>query len=219
MNDISTSTDQPAKNVRRFRFFAFLFVYAVIVKVFPWILLRSGLRVEDSFAFYPWNLTPLFAIGLFSGAFYSSRLNSVLATLAMMFVADIGIWIASGDMSRAIFYPGQWGVYLALAICPIIGFSLRSNRNVFKVIGCVFGTGLTFFLVSNFAVWVAFDTYPHTLDGLITCYARAIPFAKNDLLGTAVVSSILFSPMCVRIVSESPAESRSSEEFKPATVS
>jgi len=37
----------------------------------------------------------------------------------------------------------------------------------------------SFFVVSNYAVWVGSVTYPHTLSGLATCFAAAIPFYRN----------------------------------------
>jgi Flp pilus assembly protein TadB len=41
--------------------------------------------------------------------------------------------------------------------------------------------------------------YPHTLSGLATCYAAAVPFYRNDLLSSAIVVGLAFGvPVLVR---------------------
>jgi hypothetical protein len=57
----------------------------------------------------------------------------------------------------------------------------------------------SFFILSNYAVWVGGDMYPHNLSGLVACYAAAIPFYRNDLLSTAIVAGLAFGvPVLVR---------------------
>ena len=48
-----------------------------------------------------------------------------------------------------------------------------------------------FFLVTNFAVWLAWDYYPKTLEGLILCYTMAIPFFQNTLISTCLFTGVL----------------------------
>ena len=50
----------------------------------------------------------------------------------------------------------------------------------------------SFFAVSNYAVWVGSGMYPHTLGGLSACYASALPFYRNDLISTLLVTGIAF---------------------------
>ena len=48
--------------------------------------------------------------------------------------------------------------------------------------------------------------YPRTLGGLMTCYAAAIPFYRNDLISTAVVAGLAFGvPVLVRRMSRTHA--------------
>jgi len=47
---------------------------------------------------------------------------------------------------------------------------------------------VSFFVVSNFAVWAVWNMYPKTLGGLGACYVAAVPFFRN-----AVVSDLLFA--------------------------
>ena len=40
-----------------------------------------------------------------------------------------------------------------------------------------------FFLISNFAVWAAWEMYPKNFSGLMTSYTLAIPFFRNAVEG------------------------------------
>ena len=78
-----------------------------------------------------------------------------------------------------------WAFYAAMILlggAMIKGFSpLRIGATT--LIGSV-----SFFLVSNFAVWTVWQMYPKTLAGLMTCYVAGLPFFRN-----AVISDLLFS--------------------------
>ena len=57
-----------------------------------------------------------------------------------------------------------------------------------------------FFLLTNFPFWlfqVNPDDYPPNLQGLVDCYAAAIPFWRNHMVGTLLYSALLFSPLGV----------------------
>ena len=53
-------------------------------------------------------------------------------------------------------------------------------------------SGVLFFLVTNFAVWMGSVVYPQNVPGLITAYMAGVPFLINDVLGTVLYSLILF---------------------------
>jgi hypothetical protein len=56
----------------------------------------------------------------------------------------------------------------------------------------VLASATSFFLLSNFVVWVGSGMYPHSTSGLVACYAAALPFYANDLISTGVLSAALF---------------------------
>jgi hypothetical protein len=42
-------------------------------------------------------------------------------------------------------------------------------------------------------VWASAGSfYPHTAAGLVTCFAAALPFYRNDVLSTTLVVSLVF---------------------------
>ena len=65
----------------------------------------------------------------------------------------------------------------------------------------------SFFVISNFAVWVADGMYARSLAGLTACYAAAIPFYRNDLASTGIVLGLAFGvPALVRRMNPSTAQ-------------
>jgi hypothetical protein len=51
---------------------------------------------------------------------------------------------------------------------------------------------LSFFLISDFGVWLGFNSYPHTFNGLLACYVAAIPYQGRITASTGLFAGILF---------------------------
>ncbi|MDR0763919.1 MAG: hypothetical protein LBF01_05430 [Bacteroidales bacterium] len=132
---------------------------------------------------HPANFTPIAAMAIFAGAYCTRKYFAMLLPVVAMLVTD----------SFLGFYPEIWGVYSALIISVMIGFALRKKVTVLGVIGASLTSSAIFFAISNFAVWAGgLCGYPHTMEGLTTCYVMAIPFFRNEILGTLVYSGLLF---------------------------
>lgn len=84
----------------------------------------------------------------------------------------------------------MWSWYL---VPCFIGLLLRDRAKPLNVFGAGLGTGVGFFLTSNFAVW-AFGNiaYAKNLPGLIECYTKAIPFFRNGMISDVVFSLVFF---------------------------
>ena len=86
-------------------------------------------------------------------------------------------------------YVTTWALYLmAMALGQIL---LQAKTTFVRGASAAILGPTSFFLVSNYSVWAASGMYPHTLAGLATCYAAAIPFYRNDLLSTSLVLGIV----------------------------
>jgi hypothetical protein len=132
---------------------------------------------------HPANFTPIVAMAIFAGAYCGKRYFAMLLPIVAMLVTD----------SFLGFYPEMWGVYVALIASVMIGFLLRKKVTVLGVVGVSLASSVVFFAISNFAVWAGgLCGYPHTVEGLNTCYMMAIPFFRNEVLGTLVYSGLLF---------------------------
>ncbi|HEY4378779.1 MAG TPA: DUF6580 family putative transport protein [Acidobacteriaceae bacterium] len=80
------------------------------------------------------------------------------------------------------------------AVC-LIGMGLLQKPTLLRVAAGAFATSTSFFLISNFMVWVGAASggmYPKTLSGLAACYTLGLPFYRNDIASTAITAGVLF---------------------------
>ena len=146
----------------------------------------------------PWlNFTAVGGALLYFGARRSWR--EMLAPLAALMATDYLLTVFSYHFAfHWQMYFAQWVWYVA---AMALGWILLRKRTTFPRVasGVVLGPA-SFFLVSNFGVWVTGGMYPRTFDGLIACYVAAIPFSlRNDLISTAIVAGLAFGiPVLVR---------------------
>jgi hypothetical protein len=83
-----------------------------------------------------------------------------------------------------------WVWYLAALVLGSL--LLRKRTTPLRVASGAVLASTSFFAVSNYVVWFGSGMYPHTLGGLSTCYAAALPFYRNDVVSTLVVSGLAF---------------------------
>jgi hypothetical protein len=98
-------------------------------------------------------------------------------------------------------YLVTWAWYLGA--CWIGYAILRKRANAGRVVGAALSSATSFFLISNFVVWLGFGSYPHTPGGLAACYVAGLPFYGNDLLATTLLTSAVFGlPVLARRLAE-----------------
>src|SRR5579859_3466231 len=134
-----------------------------------------------------WNFTAVGGALLFFGARRSLR--EMLAPLAALMVTDYCLTVF------AYHYSFEWSAYLTTwtwyLAAMLLGRILLKSETTWLRVGAAVVLGPTsFFIVSNYAVWVGGALYPKTLAGLATCYAAAVPFYRNDLASTAIVAGL-----------------------------
>ncbi len=142
------------------------------------ILLAAVLRIVP----HPWNLTPIGAMALFSGAMFRNRWIAFALPLASLFAGDIFVG----------FHKLMFVVYTSFAISVAIGRWLGDSRSMVRIGGAVFVGAAQFFVVTNFAVWAISGFYPKTIGGLVNCFVAGVPFFWNTLAGDALYAGILF---------------------------
>jgi hypothetical protein len=72
---------------------------------------------------------------------------------------------------------------------------LRFRRAALSTAAVTLIGAVQFFVVTNFACWLLW--YPHSWEGLMTCFIAAIPFFQNTLLGDAVFATALFGGLAL----------------------
>lgn len=131
--------------------------------------------------FHEHNFTPALAIALFAGCFLSKR-QAIIVPVVLFIIADCII-----GFHKTIFF--TWG---SVALIAWIGMSLREDRTWVKTAIGTLAAAVLFFVVTNFGVWLLYETYPKTLAGLVECYVAAIPFFRNTFVSTFLYAFVLF---------------------------
>jgi hypothetical protein len=94
-------------------------------------------------------------------------------------------------------YPFTWDTLITWAWYAAIlwlGTNLREKAGFWRVVVAAAASSVSFFVVSNFAVWAAWpQMYPRTLAGLIACYEAAIPFFRGTAVSDMFFSLAMFS--------------------------
>lgn len=124
---------------------------------------------------HPPNFTSVGAVALFSGHTLPRRW-AYLIPLMVMLISDYLIGY------HALMVP----VYAALMVNVFIG--KKMNRK-YALVGAFAGS-LVFFITTNFAVWLMYET--HSLASFIECYTLAVPFYQYSLSGDLVYTTGLF---------------------------
>jgi hypothetical protein len=144
------------------------------------------------------NFTAVGGALLYFGARRSWR--EMIAPLAVLIATDYYLTVFVYHYAfRWQWYAMTWAWYVAaMALGQIL---LKSRTTVVRAGAAALLGPTSFFLLSNYAVWVG-GMYPHTLGGLGACYVAALPFYRNDLISTAVVVGVAFGvPVLVRRLS------------------
>jgi hypothetical protein len=159
------------------------------------ILLAAASRLVP----HPPGVSPLAAAALFGGATIERRWLALLVPLASLFVSDLLLQSTylAGWQPHWGFYPGQEAVYASFMGTASLGFLLRRRRRSYTVAAASVASSLLFFVVTNFAVWTSGLMYPRTAAGLWLCYALAVPFLSNSLIGDLAFSVVLFGALAV----------------------
>ncbi len=134
------------------------------------------IAVAVRFLPHPWAFTPLGAALLYFGARQPRK--RMWIPLALLAIADIAL------TKHTYWYPFTvdtlvtWAWYAAVIL---LGGMLRENARPLRLVGASLATSVSFFVLSNFAVWAVWNMYPKDLGGLIACYAAAVPFFRQPL--------------------------------------
>jgi len=121
---------------------------------------------------------------LFAASVLRVRALSVVVPLVGMILADAWLGFYDPRIMAAVY-----GM-LALPACAA-WLSSRLRRPV-MIVPVLLSSSLSFFLVTNFAVWAFSPMYTANAGGLLKCYIAALPFLQNTLCGDLFWGIVLF---------------------------
>ena len=151
------------------------------------------LAIAVRFLPHPLSFTPVAASLLFFGARGPRR--QLWMPLVLLAVSDVILTKAVYGYVFTWYQLVTWAWYAAI-LC--LGTKLHDNAKPLRVIGAALASSVSFFLLSNFAVWAAWDMYPKNFAGLMESYAVGLPFFRRGVEGDLLFTSLMFAtPMVI----------------------
>jgi hypothetical protein len=165
---------------------AYLFVIFAVVARMP-------------FMPHPWNFTPVAAALLYFGARGSKR--QLWVPFVLLAASDL---LLNKFVYAYPFTSDQLVVWVWYAAILWLGTRLHENTNWGWIGGAALASSVSFFLVSNFAVWASGTMYPKTVSGLMTCYVAGLPFFRSTFAGDMLFTAVMFGlPAVVAMIARS----------------
>ena len=127
---------------------------------------------------HPPNFTPIIATSVLGPLLLKNRLYGMMVPVFAMFLSDLFIG----------FHAYQLVIYITLISIALFA---PMRKNIKYLAFTALGASVWFFIITNFAVWITWDFYPKTFEGLITCYTLAIPFFQNTLISTCIFTGLI----------------------------
>jgi hypothetical protein len=143
--------------------------------------------VAVRFSPHPFGFTPLGASLLFFGARAPRR--RMWIPLVLFAASDV---VLTTLVYR---YPFGWGNFVTWAWYAgmlWLGTSVK-EAGPLRILATALCGSISFFLISNFTVWVESNMYPHNLGGLMTCYDAGLPFFRRGVEGDLLFTALFFS--------------------------
>jgi|SRR5271168_3609174 len=156
------------------------------------------LAVAVRFMPHPWMFTPVAGSLLFFGARGSRR--QIWVPFVLLVASDV-------VLTKIVWaYTFSWDHFVTFAWYAAVlwlGTKLRDNAGSLRVVGASLASSVSFFLLSNSAVWACWNMYPKNFSGLLTSYTMGLPFFRNAIVGDLLFTAAMFAtPAAIRAVSE-----------------
>jgi hypothetical protein len=139
------------------------------------------------------NFSPLGAMALFGGAYFTRSWKAIGFPLLSLFISDVVLSLTVFSSFRTgLLYGGWYWTYGAFALMALTGKFLLKKIAFLAVLSAALLCVLIHWIVTDFGVWLGSPVYPQTASGFIACLVAAIPFEWNFLAGTFFYSAVLF---------------------------
>lgn len=160
------------------------------------VLLTAAIRVVtnlDTHLSPIANFSPIGAMALFGGAYFTRQWKAFGFPLFALFVSDLILSFTVFNQYRhGLLYGGWYWTYGAFALMTLAGRWIIKQVTVSTVLLSTFVCVFIHWIVTDFGVWLNGTLYAKTPGGFITCLIAAIPFELSFLAGTVIYSAMLF---------------------------
>jgi len=133
------------------------------------------------------NFTPVAAALLFFGA--RQPRTRIWIPVGLLALSDVLLNLHYGYK----FTPDFFVTIVWYAAIALLGNAmLNKEAKPLRIGAASLAASVSFFLISNFMVWLVWDMYAKNFSGLLGCYAAGLPFFRNTLTGDLVFSAAFF---------------------------
>jgi hypothetical protein len=148
-----------------------------------YLFLLFAVAVHARFLPLPFGFAPVTAALLYFGA----RRPRKEMWVPVAALAAAGIYLSRSYYGYAVSADLliTWAWYAGMVL---LGGMLAKNASALRVGAASLAGSVSFFVLSNFAVWAVWTMYPKNVGGLMACYVAALPFFRN-----AIVSDLFFA--------------------------
>lgn len=163
------------------------------------ILLAGSFRLIQSSPVFSIlsNVTPIGAIALFGGAYFSDKWKAFLVPMVVLWISDVFLNRMYYFDHWVFFSSGMFWTYGSFAFMVLLGqFIKKVNFANIAIAGV--GGALAHWIISDIGVWMGgidiTTGLPFTKDlaGFIKCLYLALPFLRNMAIGNLVFCGVLF---------------------------
>ena len=160
----------------------------------------AAMRIPNAAQLTLWaNFTPIGAMGLFGGAYFTGKWKAYAFPLITLLISDLIINLFIFDGKYGVMYSKWYIIYGIFALIVFFGKILIKEVTIQNIVLASVVAALSHWLIADFTVWIGGGTDLRTMlpltknwAGLIQCYAQGFPFMKNFMMGNLVYSGILF---------------------------
>ena len=164
------------------------------------ILAMALLRISNAAQLTPFaQYTPLGAMGLFGGAYFSSRWKAFAFPILTLLVSDLVINKIVFHGKYGVMYDGWYWIYGIFAVIVLFGKVILQKINVKNMVIAAVVASVSHWVLADTTVWVGGGTDLRTMlplsrdwAGYVQCLTQGFPFMKNFLVGTLAYSGLMF---------------------------
>lgn len=139
------------------------------------------------------NCTPLGALALFGGAYFTDKWKAVLTVVIVLFITNI--FINYLYVPKLVFWTsGSLPVYISFVAMVFIG-GLMQKINITNVLLASLATVALHWLITDIDPWLNSPYYSKGVLGYFESLLMALPFERNMLIADIVFGSVLFGSL------------------------
>jgi len=140
------------------------------------------------------NFSPIGAMAIFGGAYFSKRWKAFVFPLLMLFISDFILQqTVFKRYGNGFLYGGWYWVYGAFVVITIVSRWILAKITVERFFVSVLVCVVIHWIVTDLGVWIGSIRYPQTFVGFIVCLENAIPYEWRFLAGTLLYGTVLFA--------------------------